>query len=511
MEVATVRDDRPDVQTLLVSRGSTLQRAAYLLTGDWTAAEDLLSVTLSRAVPKWGRLGYDDPFLGVLGELVRTWSVWWRRRWAPQPGEDTALATLSRRQRATAVLVLHVGLPESRVASLLDTSTSTVHGWLASATADPQAAAALDELASDDPPPSPRDRVGAARRAATRRHRRAAALAVVVVVAAVGGPLASRSGHHPAPVHTAKPATPSWTLPWPSMRSEQLAPSFRDAATAWALRAGNAGLFAPPVTWYVARSVAGNRDLAVVFEVNGSKGHRLVAGWAPRVAAQRYTFGFDSPDPWTLYDVPAPLAAGGIEGGSARSPVVSFYVPRRDRAGIVTDWVVAVTSPNAKTIAIDSPSGSIVASLDEGFGTVALPRPVTGPATILASGSPDRQLIGVEGNRASSRPVLTVPRPPALPANFRVIGRLADEGPSRNDLGPDGLPGGRVEVAIRCVGPSTLTLRLGGPPHQVGTADCDGRTHVVTDTRSVASARPQTLLVRTSPTTAYSLTLGVLD
>jgi hypothetical protein len=56
-----------------------------------------------------------------------------------------------------------------------------------------------------------------------------------------------------------------------------------------------------------------------------------------------------------------------------------------------------------------------------------------------------------------------------------------------------------------------LTLRLGGPPHQVGTADCDGRTHVVTDTRSVASARPQTLLVRTGPTTAYSLALGVLD
>jgi hypothetical protein len=229
------------------------------------------------------------------------------------------------------------------------------------------------------------------------------------------------------------------------------------------------------------------------------------------VAAERYTFGFDSPDPWTLYDVPAPLVAGGIEGGSARAPVISFYVPQRDHAGIVTDWVVAVTSPNAHTITIDSPVGSIVAALHDGFGTAALPRPVTGPSTILASGSPDRQLIGVAGNLASSRPVLTVPHAPSLPTNFRVIGRLADEGPSRNDLGPDGLPGGRVQVAIRCKGPTTLTIRLGGPPHHVGTADCDGQTHVVTDTRSVASARPQTLLVRTGPTTAYSLTLGVLD
>lgn len=503
--------ERPDVQMLLVSRGSTLHRAAYLLTGDWTAAEDLLSVTLSRAIPKWGRLGYDDPFFGVLGELVQTWSVWWRRRWAPRPGADAALAGLSRRQRATAVLVLHVGVPESRVASLLDTSTGTVHGWLVSVSADPQTVAALAELAADDPPPAPRDRVAAARRTASRRHRRAAALAVVVVVAVAGGTLASRNGHHSAPAHTAKRTTPSWTLPWPAMRSEQLSPSLRDAATAWALGAGNAGLFAPPVTWYVAQPVAAGQDLAVVFEVNGLRGHRLVAGWAPRLAAERYTFGFDSPDPWTLYDVTAPLVAGGIEGGSARSPVVSFYVPQRDPSGIVTDWVVALTSPIARSITIDSSSGSVVASLHEGFGTVALPRPVTEAATILASGSPNRQLIGVADNRASSRPVLTVPSSPTLPTNFRVIGRLADEGPSRNDLGPDGLPGGRVQVAVRCQGPSTVTIRLGGPPHRVGKAACDGRTHVVTDARSVASARPQTLQVDTGPTTAYSLTLGVLD
>jgi hypothetical protein len=246
-----------------------------------------------------------------------------------------------------------------------------------------------------------------------------------------------------------------------------------------------------------------------IFEAAGPHGHRLVAAWAPTAAASHFPAGTGSRDPWTLYDVPAPLVVTGLEGGSTRSTVVSFYVPQRSPGGAVTDWVVALTAPVARSITVDSSSGSQIALLKNGFGTVALPEPVTSPATVLASGTPDRQLVGLVGSPASARPVRTVPRAPTLPSHFRLVGRLADVGPSSNDLGPDGLPSGHVEVAIRCSGPSSLSVSLGVFRHRVGTADCDGRTHVLVDVASVASAAPQALVVHTGTSTAYSLAVGI--
>jgi DNA-directed RNA polymerase specialized sigma24 family protein len=505
-----VSDNRPDVQTLLVTRGANLQRVAYLLTGDWILAEDLLGATLSRAVARWGRLGYDDPFLGVLHELVQTWSVWWRRRWAPMD-DSSALSRLSRRQRATAVMVLHVKLPEVLVATLLDVSVTAVLDLLEAVTEDPAAVAALAELAEDEPPPPPRDRLGAAQREVSRRRRRVVAVVGVVVVAATAGIVATRggSGHHPA--RRAAGSRPSWVLPWPDQRAHgpdrQL---LQGAVGAWASRGGVTGLVAPPATWFVGQPVAHGHDVVVIFEVDGVRGHRLVAGWAPTQAASRYYNGVDSPDPWTLYDVPAPLVSGGIEGGSARAPVISFYIPQRRGTSVVTDRVVALTAPVARSIAIDSPAGSLVARLHQGFGTVNLPAPVTGPATILASGTPDQELIGVPGDPASDQPALSVPAMPTLPRkHFRLIGRLADVGRSNNDLGPNGLPGGHIEVAVRCRGSSDLTVSIGVVLHAIGTAVCDGRTHLLLDAKSVASAAPQSLVVNTGSLTSYQLAVGV--
>jgi hypothetical protein len=502
-----VRDDRPDVTTLLVTRGTMLQRAAYLLTGDWIVAEDLLGTTLARTLPKWGRLGYDDPFLGVLGELVQTWSVRWRRRWAPRPGEDGALAGLTRRQRATAVLVLHLGLPESRVATLLDVSLPSVAGWLRAVTNDPRAVAALAELAEDDPPPPPRDRVGVARREAGRRRRRwIAGVAVAAVLVAVG--VVTTRGDHPATAHRASHRSVTWQLPWPDQRSSAVARDTLDGAVAaWALH-GN-GPIVPPVTWFVGTTVAHGHDVVAIFEAAGVRGHRLVAAWAPTASAGRFHDGRGAVDPWTLYDTPAPLVRTGLDGGSARAPVVSFYVPQRHRNAPATDWVVALTAPVARSIAVDSPAGSLVADLRQGFGTVALPEPVTAPATILASGTPDRQLVGLPGDPASALPVLSAPRVPALPAGFQVVGRLSDVGSSKNDLGPGALPSGRVVIAVRCLGRSPVSVSIGVVRHQVGTAACDGRTHLLVDVPSVMTAAPQELVVDTASSTAYSLAFGI--
>jgi hypothetical protein len=502
-----VRDDRPDVATLLVTRGTTLQRAAYLLTGDWIAAEDLLGTTLSRTLPKWGRLGYDDPFLGVLGELVQIWSVRWRRRWAPRPGPDDALAGLSRRQRVTAVLVLHVGLPESRVATLLDVSVAAVSSWLGTVTSDPRAVAALAELAEDEPPPAPRDRVGTARRVASRRRRRwVAGLGVVAALIAAG--VIRSGGDHATAAHPANHRAVSWQLPWPDQRSTVLdRETLNGALAAWALH-GN-GPIVPPVTWFVGTTIAHGQDVVAIFEAAGVRGHRLVAAWAPTAAASRFHDGRGAVDPWTLYDTPAPLVRSGVDGGSARSPVISFYVPQRHRDAPATDWVVALTAPVARTIAVDSPTGSLVASLRRGFGSVALPSPVTGPATVLASGTPDRQLVGLPGSPASGIPVLSAPSVPVLPAGFQVVGRLSDVGRSKNDLGPGALPSGRIVFAVRCLGSSPLSVSIGVVRHRVGTAVCDGRTHLLRDVRSVTTAAPQELVVDTGSSTSYSVAFGL--
>src|SRR3954464_7113709 len=63
------------------ARGAALQRTAYLLTGDWALAEDLLQTALARAYPRWGRIERDDPEAYLRRVLVNTWSSWWRRRW----------------------------------------------------------------------------------------------------------------------------------------------------------------------------------------------------------------------------------------------------------------------------------------------------------------------------------------------------------------------------------------------------------------------------------------------
>ena len=45
----------------VAARGQAAQRTAYLFTGDWALAEDLLRTALARAYPRWDRIVRDDP------------------------------------------------------------------------------------------------------------------------------------------------------------------------------------------------------------------------------------------------------------------------------------------------------------------------------------------------------------------------------------------------------------------------------------------------------------------
>src|SRR5690348_7704122 len=124
------------------AREQALQRTAWLLTGDWALAQDLVQAALARSWPYWGRIRRgDDPEIYVRRVMVNTWATWRRRRWRaeeptemladrPAPGDIAAdvamrlalrqvLAALTERQRAVVVLRLFDDLPEAQVARIL--------------------------------------------------------------------------------------------------------------------------------------------------------------------------------------------------------------------------------------------------------------------------------------------------------------------------------------------------------------------------------------------------------
>lgn len=70
-------------------RQRALQRTAWLLTGDWALAEDLVQTALARSWPRWERIRRrDDPEIYVRRVMVNTWTGWNRRRWrAEHPTE----------------------------------------------------------------------------------------------------------------------------------------------------------------------------------------------------------------------------------------------------------------------------------------------------------------------------------------------------------------------------------------------------------------------------------------
>ena len=143
-------DDEIDEQfrEFVSKRSGALLRTAYLLTGDWANAEDLLQTALTKTYLAWRRLGTIDsvePYARRV--LVTTATSWWRRRWhgekptgtlpetsGPDGADERAerdllwrfVLGLPPRQRAVLVLRFYEDLTEAETARLLDISVGTV-------------------------------------------------------------------------------------------------------------------------------------------------------------------------------------------------------------------------------------------------------------------------------------------------------------------------------------------------------------------------------------------------
>lgn len=155
----------------VLKRSRALHRTAYLLTGNWETARDLVQTALARAWVRWSRSAWPDlPELYVRRIMVTTYSNWWRRRWRAEfpAGElperpdardayaqvdlhtsvRTALAMLPHKQRAIVVLRYFDDLTEAEVARLMGCSIGTVKSQTAKAFAKLRRSPGLSNLLS---------------------------------------------------------------------------------------------------------------------------------------------------------------------------------------------------------------------------------------------------------------------------------------------------------------------------------------------------------------------------
>jgi RNA polymerase sigma-70 factor (sigma-E family) len=163
----TQTDDFESFVTLAWSR---LLRSAWLLTGDWHRAEDLVQTALVRVHGRWSRIRDGAPEAYVRTVIATTYLNWQRRRWRneipfetvpdaagtdPHAGTDlreamrAALRGLPPRQRAVLMLRYHGDLTEAATADALGLSVGTVKSYTARALAalrvDPRLRAILAE------------------------------------------------------------------------------------------------------------------------------------------------------------------------------------------------------------------------------------------------------------------------------------------------------------------------------------------------------------------------------
>ena len=139
---------RAAFEALVDARSTSLLRTAYLLTGDWGTAEDLLQTALAKTWFRWHALRDTQAAEAYVRQVMsRTFATWWRRKWRGETPTDVlpdvlghdpysgvvardllrrALAELPPRQRAIVVLRFYEDLSEVQVAEALGCSVGTV-------------------------------------------------------------------------------------------------------------------------------------------------------------------------------------------------------------------------------------------------------------------------------------------------------------------------------------------------------------------------------------------------
>lgn len=141
-----VDGDEASFTAWAMARQHALMRTAYLLTGDWQRAEDLLQDALTKVALRWSRLESGQPEAYARTILARDNVSWWRRRGRetvveapPEPPakNDTiaserrmlvteALNHLTSKQRAILVLRFYEDQSVPQTAQTLGISEGTV-------------------------------------------------------------------------------------------------------------------------------------------------------------------------------------------------------------------------------------------------------------------------------------------------------------------------------------------------------------------------------------------------
>lgn len=149
------------------TRSPALLRSGWLLTGDWTSAEDLVQTALAAAWPRWGSV-YHAPEPYVRKIMVNTFLRWRQRRWNGEVATanvpelaaygdvfaqvdsraalTAALDRLPPRQRAVVVLRYFADQSEAQTAEIMGCSVGAVKSHAAKAIARLREAPGLAEL-----------------------------------------------------------------------------------------------------------------------------------------------------------------------------------------------------------------------------------------------------------------------------------------------------------------------------------------------------------------------------
>lgn len=160
--MGTTSEAEADFREFVATRQHQLLRSAWLLTGEWPAAEDLVQTALSRAWPHWPRVmrsGGAEAYVRTV--LLNCYRRSWRRRWngeiptaslpevavhdhLSEQGLLQALGELPPRQRAVVVLRFYEELSVAETATAMGVSEGTVKSQTAKALAHLRVSTHLD-------------------------------------------------------------------------------------------------------------------------------------------------------------------------------------------------------------------------------------------------------------------------------------------------------------------------------------------------------------------------------
>ncbi|MEH0973583.1 SigE family RNA polymerase sigma factor [Micromonospora sp. CPCC 205546] len=318
-----------EFRDFVAARSSALLRTAYLLSGDWATAEDLLQTALTKTYLAWRRLGgieAIEPYARRV--MINTSTSWWRRRWhgerptevlPERAGVDEIeqqldrdllwrhLSALPSRQRAVLVLRFYEDMSEAQTAALLGISPGTVKSQTSRALGTLRrrmgAEAALDLPTGVDPTPvDGKDRPAPAR-GGVDRPGPAPEGAGRSVPARDGAGRSDTGG--PVPAHGGAPIRPATAYGAPTMVVGE------DAAAVVA--ATNASPAVAPASREGAPAVPGRSAGTATAAVPGgpAAGHTQQCGLPGAVAGP-------VPDAEPAED-PVPVASGARAGSKAAS------------------------------------------------------------------------------------------------------------------------------------------------------------------------------------------------